>query len=190
MQYIVRLNPISFQKVSAIAAATKFNKFVLVDDINNLIIKVLGPLYENREARNDRRIDIVLDNAGVELVGDFALAEFLISRGFADKVVMHGKSMPWFVSDVTKKDFDWTIEALNEVGENGKKFCARIKQRIQSGELTYENHQFWTFPHAYYQMNEIAPDLYAELGKVILLWASCHTQMFFFRPAWSSSKAT
>jgi hypothetical protein len=28
------------------------------------------------------------------------------------KVVLHGKALPWFVSDVTKYDLDWLLEQL------------------------------------------------------------------------------
>lgn len=60
------------------------------------------------------RIDIVLDNAGFELVTDLMLGQWLLEIGFASKVVFHAKSIPWFVSDVTPPDFAFTIEALQE----------------------------------------------------------------------------
>ena len=70
------------------------------------------------------RIDFVLDNAGTlvpyarhsgfmceipgfELYCDLVYADWLIQSGTCDKVIFHGKKIPWFVSDVTKKDWDW-----------------------------------------------------------------------------------
>ncbi len=55
------------------------------------------------------RVDVILDNAGFELVTDLVLADFLVSAGLAKQIRFHGKSIPWFVSDVTKQDFEWTI---------------------------------------------------------------------------------
>lgn len=40
-------------------------------------------------------------------------ADFLIQSGLATQVRFHGKRFPWFVSDVTKKDWDWLLNALN-----------------------------------------------------------------------------
>lgn len=47
------------------------------------------------------------DNAGFELYCDFVYADWLIQSGICDQIVFHGKKLPWFVSDVTRKDWDW-----------------------------------------------------------------------------------
>ncbi|CAO1614761.1 unnamed protein product [Sympodiomycopsis kandeliae] len=60
------------------------------------------------------RVDIVLDNAGFELVTDLMLAQWLVETGHASEVVFHAKALPWFVSDVTPADFAFAIEALQE----------------------------------------------------------------------------
>ena len=36
-------------------------------------------------------MDLVLDNAGFELVTDLCLADFLVTSGLASKVVLHAK---------------------------------------------------------------------------------------------------
>jgi len=59
------------------------------------------------------RIDIVLDNAGFELVTDLCLAELLMSRSLADVIHFHVKQIPWFVSDVTLDDWNWTLSRLS-----------------------------------------------------------------------------
>lgn len=58
------------------------------------------------------RIDIVLDNAGFELVTDLMLGQWLLATGHATKVMFHVKAFPWFVSDVTPPDFASTIDLL------------------------------------------------------------------------------
>lgn len=60
------------------------------------------------------RVDIVLDNAGFELVTDLMLGQWLVETGHASEVVFHAKALPWFVSDVTPADFAFAIEALQE----------------------------------------------------------------------------
>ena len=53
------------------------------------------------------RVDFVLDNAGFELYCDLVYADWLIQSGTCETVIFHGKKLPWFVSDVTKQDWDW-----------------------------------------------------------------------------------
>ena len=39
-------------------------------------------------------------------------ADFLIQSGLAKEVRFHGKRYPWFVSDVTKKDWNWLMNTM------------------------------------------------------------------------------
>lgn len=55
-----------------------------------------------------------MDNSAYELFTDLCLADFLVTYGLADVVVFHGKSIPWFVSDVTKPDFDNFLNRLQK----------------------------------------------------------------------------
>ena len=40
------------------------------------------------------------------------VADFLIQSGFAKEIRFHGKKYPWFVSDVTKKDWSWLLNTM------------------------------------------------------------------------------
>lgn len=55
-----------------------------------------------------------MDNSAYELFTDLCLADFFITYGLADFIVFHGKSIPWFVSDVTKPDFDHFLNRLEK----------------------------------------------------------------------------
>ena len=39
-------------------------------------------------------------------------ADFLVQLGLASQVRFHGKRYPWFVSDVTKKDWEWLLNSM------------------------------------------------------------------------------
>lgn len=53
-----------------------------------------------------------MDNSAYELFTDLCFADFLLTFNLADTVVFHGKAIPWYVSDVTKPDFDSTLYYL------------------------------------------------------------------------------
>ncbi|UMM30206.1 hypothetical protein L5515_012184 [Caenorhabditis briggsae] len=152
-----------FQKMSSIAASVQLKDYILIDDVNWLMVKVLAPLQANPQKLKNRRIDIVLDNAGVELCADLMMAEFFLARGFADKVVLHGKAIPWFVSDTTENDFNWTVDSLHLAGQQSAKLGEQIKKRVEKREIIYKADLFWISPHPYCDMQEKAPELYEEL---------------------------
>lgn len=118
------------------------------------------------------RVDIVLDNAGFELVTDLVLADFLVSAGLAKQIRFHGKSFPWFVSDVTKQDFEWTI--MQTMAANHKWMSAsgvQWKHFMKDGTWSYHDHPFWTMPHEFCDMALDAADLYSTLqGSDLILF--------------------
>lgn len=98
----------------------------------NILGNHLNRLWETVKELREKtggRIDFVLDNAGFELYCDcvygkevalfcmqdltliFA-ADFLLQSGLATQVRFHGKRYPWFVSDVTKKDWEWLLNTM------------------------------------------------------------------------------
>lgn len=145
-------------------------------------------LQKARKEKKDqeRRVDIVLDNSGFELFVDLILAGYLLSAGIATKIVLHPKSIPWFVSDVTPQDFDDLLQALKEAQ---KFYTARDEsdreyeplsdkelgevnflynhwtQLIQSGKLVFQPHSFWTTAGSYWRLPHVSPDLFKDLQK-------------------------
>ncbi|CAG9534988.1 unnamed protein product [Cercopithifilaria johnstoni] len=119
---------------------------------------------------NTNRVDIILDNSGLELFADLALSDLLIQKCGVKKVVFHGKSIPWFVSDVTGRDFNWTIEMLIANSDHLlRNFGVKCSQRLCDGEFVFQSHYFWTLPYPYCLMAEKAPDLHRELSQSSLI---------------------
>lgn len=42
----------------------------------------------------------------------FCSADYLLQSGLASQVRFHGKRFAWFVSDVTKKDWNWLLNTM------------------------------------------------------------------------------
>ena len=109
---------------------------------------------------------IVLDNSGFELFTDLCFAEWLLSTRLAKNVILHCKSLPWFISDVTEKDFHWTLDQLcssdnPSLSHLGQKW----QQRLKSGSLVIVADPFWTTSYEYASMSKVAPALYKSLSS-------------------------
>ncbi len=139
-------------------AATEKN--ILGNHLNDLwnAVKDLGD-------KEERRIDFVLDNAGFELYCDCVYgkvslssvfvcltrisADFLLQSGLATQIRFHGKRYPWFVSDVTKKDWEWLLNTLvygqlfPKASEQERESLRRLGQRWKvCTNTTYGWHLF------------------------------------------------
>uniref|UniRef100_A0A915CIZ6 Sugar phosphate phosphatase n=1 Tax=Parascaris univalens TaxID=6257 RepID=A0A915CIZ6_PARUN len=145
-----------------------------IDQTDQLADKVLVNQIDAAMAilRNAKlkRIDIVLDNAGLELFSDMVLADFLVTKSGAAKVVFHGKAHPWFVSDTTSSDFCWINEMLRGSHVDClSKLGYRWDQKLTEGQFEFHAHEFWTLPFAYCDMPKYAADLYKDLSEAALI---------------------
>jgi len=110
-------------------------------------------------------VDIVLDNAGFELFTDLCLAEFLISTGMASHVRFYGKQIPWFVSDVTASDWQWSLDQLTTSSSAELRTLGQRWQKyLADGVWRFSTHPFWTLPYDFAAMKSVAPDLYDDLS--------------------------
>lgn len=172
------------QKLQGADARKKAEKNVLVND--------LPAAYEilkqaRKEGRKERRVDIVLDNAGFELFVDLNLAGYLLAAGLATQIILHPKSMPWFVSDVLPVDFasllGWLADPqgfYSSVEDNGsaKKAQSLSDQEISDlsflfqnwrtvyteGQLLIRPNDFWTTAHSYWDLPQ-ETKLYDDLKE-------------------------
>lgn len=158
----------SSQKTNVINSLEGLKPFILIDDTESLWT-LLSKCKKTAET-SVVRVDIVLDNSGFELVTDLVFADFLLSSELATEIHFHGKTIPWFVSDVTVHDFNWTVEHVRSSNQKSTSACgADWADHVRMGRWTYHDHIFWTLPHPYCAMPQVAPDLYAELQKACLV---------------------
>ncbi len=146
--------------------AQLMRKNILADHTHILwdLLQLLREPKSSSESR--RRIDIVLDNAGLELFSDFCFADWLLQVGLADQVLFHFKQMPWFVSDALIKDLHSTLGLMSSSGNSTlESLSVRWKNRIDDGSFVLSDHQFWTTSYEYAAMESVAPDLYSKLKE-------------------------
>ncbi|KAJ1361308.1 hypothetical protein KIN20_020525 [Parelaphostrongylus tenuis] len=129
--------------ISQVESARMLDSYILCDNFGAAIDSYLLNLKPGN--KGSRQLHIVLDNTGPELLGDLILAEFLMGAKLVDKTVLHGKEYPYFVSDVTGNDFEWTLRELNKQGGVYQKLYEKLSERVKKGELVYQDHRFWTY---------------------------------------------
>lgn len=113
------------------------------------------------------RLDILVDNAGPELLADLMLADYLLACGKAEQVHLHLKMHPTFVSDATPQDLAHTLDVLctAEVGPM-RLWGERLKMAQADGRLQTHTHPFFTSPHPLWQMPD---DLRRQLAQADLI---------------------
>ncbi|KAL1302482.1 hypothetical protein AAFC00_002873 [Neodothiora populina] len=149
---------------------------------NNIIVNDFDAAFDTlyaaqKSGSKDRRIDIVLDNAGFELFVDVVLAGYLLQSGLATTVVLHPKNIPWFVSDVIPKDFSDLLTVLvnakdfYETASEDDKFkdvtpeklsekeCADLQALFENwsglyseGKIVLRPNAFWTEGGSYWRL--------------------------------------
>lgn len=150
-------------------------KHIIADDTDE-VWKLLSKL---RSSGSQGETHIVLDNAGFELLTDIVLAGYLLDNDLARKVVLHGKRMPWFVSDVNQEDIMSLVDGFagntvyedisptdkQELSEAGKYW----QQLLRSGRMEFRAHSFWTTAHPFGRMADVEPKLFAQIANADLV---------------------
>lgn len=170
------------QKLQGSDARKRAEKNILVNDLP-AAYKVLK--QAQKEGKNARQVDIVLDNAGFELFVDLILAGYLLAAGLATQIILHPKSIPWFVSDVLPADFASLLRALADpqafytspddehtgtkplpLLEKEKSDLSFLFMNLQTvyaeGQLIIRPNYFWTSARSYWDLPQAAK-LYQDL---------------------------
>lgn len=176
------------QKLQGAAARKTSEKNIIVNDLP-AAYEVLKKAQEDQD-KQEKRIDIILDNAGFELFVDLILAGYLLSAGLATQIVLHPKSIPWFVSDVLPTDFAALLNALSdpqsfyttpseEERNAGKEPEALSEKEVselsflfqhwssfhQEGKLLIRPNLFWTSAGSYWRIPGAEADIYNDLKE-------------------------
>jgi len=134
----------------------------LLADNSDQVIKILV-----RKKNLSKRVDILLDNAGFELVCDLGLADELLSYDLANEVVLHVKAHPTFVSDVIQADLRPTIDfLLDSQQEDVRLLGKRLDQFLGEEQIKIRPDFFWNSP---LPMWDLPGDLGEDFQKSALL---------------------
>lgn len=187
LSLLTNLSYEDIQKLQGSEARKASEKNILVNDLEAAYMTLLAA---KKAGKSERRVDIVLDNAGFELFVDLILAGYLLSAGLATNVVLHPKNIPWFVSDVIPADFPALLSALADPQafytslSDDEKHAEQSPTPLSSkeadeltflfqrwsgfhaeGQLTIRPNHFWTEGGSYWRLPGTAPELHNDLKE-------------------------
>lgn len=119
---------------------------------------------------NDAEVCVVLDNCGLELLADLALADCLAHTLGIARVVLYAKAWPVFVSDALPADVAAHVSWLcsSAQGEHAA-LGRRLQCLLVDGRLSIHSHAFFTSPLDWRDMIGAAADLHAALARAHLV---------------------
>jgi len=187
LSLLTNLTYADIQKLQGSEARKASEKNILVNDLEKAF-KILSDAQKS--GKKERRVDIVLDNAGFELYVDLILAGYLLASGLATTIIFHPKSIPWFVSDVLPQDFASLIYTLadpqtfysalseedkqagktsvplsNAEEENLKFLFQNWSTSHAEGQLVLRPNTFWTAGGSFWRLPKTEPELYEDLKE-------------------------
>ena len=120
-------NDVSSKVKNLVELLDSFKENILCDHTKEMWSHLLQLKHDNKTEIH--RIDVILDNCGIELAADLIFCDFLLRNNFAQQIRLHPKAYQWFVSDVCEWDFNHLMRqfsADNSLHTN--KFYARLKR--------------------------------------------------------------
>ncbi|KAF2490643.1 DUF89-domain-containing protein [Lophium mytilinum] len=188
LSLLTNLSYEDIQKLQGSSARKDAQANIVANDLNAAFAILRDAQKKDKNA--ERRVDIVLDNAGFELYVDLILAGYLLSSGLATTVILHPKSIPWFVSDVLPKDFQDIIQAVQDpqrlyaptaddddnYRNTYKPLPAKEKEDIEflfqnwtshvaEGRLLIRPNRFWTEGGSFWRLPTSDPSLFEDLKE-------------------------
>ncbi len=113
-------------------------------------------------------VAFINDNVGVDSLFDLALADFLLTQGWAQRVVFYLKNQPFFVSDALPEDIELVIRQLQAAREPT---VAALGHRLHNAllptsySLRLTTDPFWTSCLSFW---DLPPALRADLARADL----------------------
>ncbi|MGW6026306.1 damage-control phosphatase ARMT1 family protein [Streptomyces sp. NPDC055099] len=111
---------------------------------------------------------LVADNAGRELLPDLILVDHLLRHGRAERVVLHVKPYPYYVSDAMTADVIDCLRRLTGARGAAAEVGDRLWSAMGAGRLTVRSHAFSCAPLPYERMPDDLRQEFAEADVTVM----------------------
>ena len=136
------------------------------DERDNLLVDDTELVWQHIRSSVCRKLVIINDNAGTELLMDLALVDYLLQHQLVDQITLHLKPQPFFVSDAMPDDVVESISALSLLPEPLAGLSMRLSRFMATGQLKLISHWYYCTGLFYFQ---IPGDLARELHDADLV---------------------
>ncbi|MEU6762635.1 damage-control phosphatase ARMT1 family protein [Streptomyces sp. NPDC046853] len=111
---------------------------------------------------------LVADNAGRELLPDLILIDHLLRHRHAERVVLHVKPCPYYVSDAMTADVIDCLRHLRGAHGNAAEVGERLWAAMGEGRLTVRAHTFSCAPLPYAKMPDDLRQEFADADVTVM----------------------
>ena len=123
--------------------------------------------YLNHKKLN--RIDMIIDNTGVELICDIILALSLIDAGLVDDIYFHTKILPIFVSDTIISEYGNDSELVNsKIKSINLDVYNKIVSLEKENRIKWCPNYFWNTPVPFNQIGKTLKRIFSSSDLLII----------------------
>ena len=138
------------------------------EERTNLLADDTLALWDFLQTRRCRRLAVLADNAGTELLMDLLLVDFLLGQDLAAEVYLHLKPCPFFVSDAMFQDVFAGLEALEGTDGATWGLVRRLRANLASGRLRLFTHWHYGTSLFYFQLPEELRAILSGIDLVVV----------------------
>lgn len=139
----------------------------LEDERANLLVDDAPRVWEIF-SKKTKQLVYVTDNAGTELAHDLAFIDHLLSAGLVEKISLHLKPQPFYVSDAMPQDVERTLTAFEKANNETRGIAERLRAQMKAKHLDMRVHWFYPTPLHYYESPEDLFTVFRSADFVIL----------------------
>jgi Damage-control phosphatase ARMT1-like domain len=138
------------------------------EERTNLLVDDTAALWDFLRTRRCRRMAILADNAGTELLMDLLLVDFLLGQDLVAEVHLHLKPCPFFVSDAMSQDVFAGLEALKRTDGAARGLVQRLRVNLASERLRLFTHWHYGTSLFYFQLPEELRAILSGMDLVVV----------------------
>lgn len=155
-----------------------------------LVIDDTDALATLLNAPSTTQVDFIADNAGIELISDFFLIDYLLYTNKIAQINLHLKHYPIFVSDATVADVRKHLELLNSFQSSAiTQFADRLLTYCRGGRIKLDSHPFWNSPCHFTEL-PITLKQHFDSGTVLLFKGDANYRRLFEDRLWPPNTPT
>ncbi|MCZ0983089.1 damage-control phosphatase ARMT1 family protein [Streptomyces diastatochromogenes] len=136
--------------------------------VSALVADDSATLWRLLPAGASATVAVVADNAGRELIPDLVLIDHLLEHGHAERVVLHVKPYPYYVSDAMTADVVDCLRRLTAAPGEAGRIGGRLWKAMVTESLEVRTHPFFCAPLPYEEMPEDLRKEFADTALTIL----------------------